>query len=149
MEFDIFNSFRDRQITKKITKNEGQIRVLKSRNIKDNLIEDIENYDCYINEINNLSIHKFLNKKNVVLMPNLTYSPRATFLPKNTITDGSVALLTMKNGSRIPTKKDLEFYNTKEFHKFYKVARNYGTRSLNIDSNSVFFFGLLKSTTNE
>ncbi len=149
MEFDIFNSFRDRQITKKITKNEGQIRVLKSRNIKDNLIEDIENYDCYINEINNLAIRKFLNKENVVLMPNLTYSPRATFLPKNTITDGSVALLTMKNGSRIPTKKDLEFYNTKEFHKFYKVARNYGTRSLNIDSNSVFFFGLLKSTTNE
>ena len=63
---------------------------------------------------------------------------------ENTITDGSVALLTLKNGSRLPTEKDLEYYSSKEFEKFYRVARNYGTRSLNIDNNSVFFFGLLK-----
>lgn len=146
MNFDIFNSFRDRQITKKITKSEGKIRVLKSRNIKDNTIEDIENYDCYINNIESLAVGKFLNSENIVLLPNLTYYPRATFLPKNTIADGSVALLTLKNGSRLPTEKDLEFYNTSEYHKFYKIARNYGTRSLNIDNNSVFFFGLLKET---
>ena len=34
----------------------------------------------------------------------------AQFLQKNTITDGSVALLTLKNGSRLPTEQDLEFY---------------------------------------
>jgi DNA (cytosine-5)-methyltransferase 1 len=51
---------------------------------------------------------------------------------------------TAKNGSRKPTKKDLEYYGSKEFEKFYRVARNYGTRLLNIDNNSVFFFGLLK-----
>jgi DNA (cytosine-5)-methyltransferase 1 len=79
------------------------------------------------------------------MIPNLTYYPRASFLPKNTITDGSVALLTLKNGSRLPTEKDLEYYSSKEFEKFYRVARNYGTRSLNIDNNSVFFFGLLKN----
>lgn len=146
MNFDIFNSFRDRQITKKITKDKGKIRVLKSRNIKDNSIENIENYDCYINDIKDLAVSRFLNNENVILLPNLTYYPRATFLPKDTIADGSVALLTLKNGSRLPTEKDLEFYNTEEYHKFYKVARNYGTRSLNIDNNSVFFFGLLKDT---
>jgi DNA (cytosine-5)-methyltransferase 1 len=78
------------------------------------------------------------------MVPNLTYYPRASFLPGNTIADGSVALLTLKNGSRLPTEKDIEFYGSKEFEKFYRVARNYGTRSLNIDNNSVFFFGLLK-----
>jgi len=78
------------------------------------------------------------------MIPNLTYYPRATFLPKNSIADGSVALLTLKNGSRLPTKKDLEFYSTKEFENYYRVARNHGTRSLNIDNNSVYFFGLLK-----
>ncbi|MDD2387405.1 MAG: DNA cytosine methyltransferase [Bacteroidales bacterium] len=144
LKFDIFQSFRDRQITKQHTKGNGKIRVLKSRNIGKNKILELENYDCYIDDIKNLTVAKFLNREDVVMIPNLTYYPRASFLPKNTIADGSVALLTLKNGSRIPTKKDLEYYGSKEFEKFYRVARNYGTRSLNIDNNSVFFFGLLK-----
>jgi len=144
MNFDIFQSFRDRQITKKITKKEGNYRVLKSRNVGNNEVLEIDNYDCYIDNMENLAVAKFLNRDNVVMVPNLTYYPRASFLPKNTITDGSVALLTLKNGSRLPTEQDLEYYSTKEFEKFYRVARNYGTRSLNIDNNSVFFFGLQK-----
>jgi len=145
LNFDIFQSFRDRQITKKITKDEGSYRVLKSRNVGNNEVLEIDNYDCYIDDMENLAVAKFLNRDNVVMVPNLTYYPRASFLPKNTITDGSVALLTLKNGSRLPTEQDLEYYSTKEFEKFYRVARNYGTRSLNIDNNSVFFFGLLKN----
>ncbi|MGJ1350672.1 DNA cytosine methyltransferase [Sphingobacterium siyangense] len=145
MKFGIFQSFRDRQITKGITKSSGKYRVLKSRNIGNNQVLEIENYDCYINDTEKLSVAKFINREDVVMVPNLTYYPRASFLPKDTITDGSVALLTLKNGSRTPTEKDLEYYSSKEFEKFYRIARNYGTRSLNIDNNSVFFFGLLKS----
>jgi DNA (cytosine-5)-methyltransferase 1 len=144
MKFDIFNSFRDRQITKQITKENGKFRVLKSRNVGNNEVKELENYDCYIDDTANLAVAKFLNRDDVVMIPNLTYYPRASFLPKDTITDGSVALLTLKNGSRFPTEKDLEYYGSKEFEKFYRVARNFGTRSLNIDNNSVFFFGLLK-----
>ena len=143
MELNIFESFRDRQITKKHTLNSGNIRVLKSRNIANNDIKDIENYDCYINEIDSFVISKYLNKNNIVLVPNLTYNPRATFLPKNTIADGSVALLKPKNNVDI-TSKHLEYYSSKEFTEYYKIARNRGTRSLNIDNNSVQFFGLLK-----
>ncbi|MRJ09409.1 DNA cytosine methyltransferase [Ornithobacterium rhinotracheale] len=145
MNFDVFQSFRDRQITKKITKKNGKYRVLKSRNVGNNEIKELENYDCYVDDTENLAVAKFLNRDDVVMIPNLTYYPRASFLPKNTITDGSVALLTLKNGSRLPTEKDLEYYGSKEFEKFYRVARNFGTRSLNIDNNSVFFFGLLKN----
>lgn len=144
MKFDIFNSFRDRQITKKLTKENGVFRVLKSRNIGNNEVKELENYDCYIDDITNLAVSKFLNRDGVVMIPNLTYYPRASFLPKNTITDGSVALLTLKNGSKLPTENDLEYYSSKEFEKFYRVARNFGTRSLNIDNNSVFFFGISK-----
>lgn len=144
MKFDIFQSFRDRQITKDKTKEFGKIRVLKSRNIGNNEVKNFENYDCYIDETDNLTVAKFLNQEKVVMIPNLTYYPRASFLPKNTIVDGSVALLILKNGNRQPTEKDLDYYGSKEFEKFYRVARNYGTRSLNIDNNSVFFFGLLK-----
>jgi len=144
MKLDIFQSFRDRQITKSLTKNNGEIRVLKARNIGNNEIKDLANYDCYVDNLENLAVSKYINENNVVMVPNLTYYPRATFLPKNTIVDGSVALLTLKNGSRLPTEQDLEFYSTKEFENYYRVARNHGTRSLNIDNNSVFFFGLLK-----
>ena len=144
MKLDIFQSFRDRQITKSLTKNNGKIRVLKARNIGNNEIKDLKNYDCYVDHLENLAVSKYINENDVVMIPNLTYYPRATFLPKNTIVDGSVALLTLKNGSRLPTEQDLEFYSTKEFENYYRVARNHGTRSLNIDNNSVFFFGLLK-----
>ena len=143
MELDIFESFRDRQITKKHTLNIGKIRVLKSRNIDNNSIKDIENYDCFVNEIDSFVVSKYLNQNNIVLIPNLTYNPRATFLPKDTITDGSVALLKSKDNITI-TSEHLEYYSSEEFTEYYKIARNRGTRSLNIDNNSVQFFGLLK-----
>lgn len=144
MNLNIFQSFRDRKITKSLTKENGKIRVLKARNIGNNEIKNLENYDKYVDDYSKLAVAKYINEINVVMIPNLTYYPRASFLPKNTIVDGSVALLTLKNGSRIPTKNDLEFYSTKEFENYYRIARNHGTRSLNIDNNSVFFFGLLK-----
>ena len=140
LELDIFDAFRDRQITKKHLKSNGKYRVLKARNIGNNEIIDIENYDCYIDDISKFSIKKFLNK-DVILIPNLTYYPRATFLPKNTICDGSVAILSPK---KEVTNKDLEYFSSDEFRKYYKIARNYGTRSLNIDRNSVYFFGIKK-----
>ncbi|MBN8585680.1 MAG: DNA cytosine methyltransferase [Ignavibacteria bacterium] len=146
LNFNIYKSYRDRQITKKITKPKADIRVLKSRNIGSNKIIDIDGYDCYVNYTSNLDVLKFINNKEAVLVPNLTYYPRACFLPPNTITDGSVAILTLRNGSRKIHKKDLEYYNSEEFTRFYKIARNYGTRSLNIDNNSVFFFGIMKDS---
>lgn len=143
MQLDIFETFRDRQITKKHTLNSGKFRVLKSRNIENNGIKNIEDYDCFINEIDSFVVSKYLNQSDIVLIPNLTYYPRATFLPKNSIVDGSVAILKPKNGIEV-TKKHLDYYSSKEFTEYYKIARNRGTRSLNIDNNSAKFFGLLK-----
>jgi len=144
LDFDIFTAFRDRQITKKNVKDKGQVRVLKSRNIASNGIVNILGYDCFIDSEKSFTVGRFLNQPNLVLIPNLTYKPRACFLPKNSITDGSVAILTQKDGINI-TEKDLEYFATEEFAKFYSIARNLGTRSLNIDNNSVFYFGKLKS----
>lgn len=143
LTFNVFKSYRDRTITKAITKPSGKFRVLKSRNIGDNSIIDIPNYDCYIDDINNLDVAKYLNQTDCVLLPNLTYNPRACFLPKGCIADGSVAILTPNDNETI-TEKDLAFYATEKFSNFYAIARNRGSRSLNIDNNSVFFFGKLK-----
>ncbi len=143
MEFGVFNFFRDRQITKKHTLNKGKIRVLKSRNISNNNIISLDGYDTYLNEINSFAVSKYLNKKNVYLVPNLTYYPRACKLPENSIVDGSAALLFPKKDITI-NNKQLEFFASEEFTGFYRIARNFGTRSLNIDRNSVFFWGRKK-----
>ncbi len=143
LTFNVFRAFRDRVITKAITKPSGKVRVLKSRNIGDNEIVDIPGYDSYIDDIAGLDVAKYLNHEGCVLLPNLTYNPRACFLPKGCIADGSVAILTPIANERV-TEKDLAFYATKKFARFYAIARNMGTRSLNIDNNSVFFFGILK-----
>ena len=144
MEFGVFNFFRDRQITKKHTLNKGKIRVLKSRNISNNNIVSLDGYDTYLNEIDSFAVSKYLNKKNVYLVPNLTYYPRACKLPENSIVDGSAVLLFPKKNKKI-NNKQLEFFASKEFTAFYRIARNFGTRSLNIDKNSVFFWGLKKA----
>ena len=144
MRFGVFRAFRDRSITKKDTCEKGIIRVLKARNIATNSIVSIDGYDCYIDNVQNLGVSCYLNKPNCVLVPNLTYYPRACFLPKNCICDGSVAILETKDENIVVSEEDLAYYGTKEFSDFYKIARNRGTRSLNIDNNSVFFFGLLK-----
>ncbi len=142
LKFNIFKAYRDRQITKKHTSSEGKIRVLKSRNIVNQGVVDIKGYDSYINNIDSFAIAKFLNNNNAVLVPNLSYNPRATFLPNNSIMDGSVAVLIPKIEDLQITKKHLQYFSTDEFSQFYRIARNYGTRSLNIDTNSVFFWGI-------
>lgn len=146
LTFNVFKSYRDRTITKAITKPTGRIRVLKSRNIGDNTIIDIPDYDSYIDDVNNLDVAKYLNQTECVLLPNLTYNPRACFMPKGCIADGSVAILTPNENETI-TEQDLAFYATELFSHFYAIARNRGSRSLNIDNNSVYFFGKLKHTT--
>ena len=109
MEFGVFNFFRDRQITKKHTLNKGKIRVLKSRNISNNNIVSLDGYDTYLNQIDSFAVSKYLNKKNVYLVPNLTYYPRACKLPENSIVDGSAALIFPKN-NQIIKNKQIEFF---------------------------------------
>jgi len=144
LQFNLFKAYRDRSITKVHTKDKGKIRVLKSRNIGSNEIIDIPDYDCYMDDVSTLDVAKFLNQKNCYLLPNLTYNPRACVLPPNCITDGSIAIITPIDENIKITKNDLAFYATNEFTQFYSIARNMGSRSLNIDNNSVFFFGKFK-----
>ncbi len=138
LEFGKFKVFRDRQITKKHTKEQGKYRVIKSRNIGHGYIKDIENYDCYVDDISELAVKKYLDT-NVILVPNLTYNPRATRLPKGSVADGSAAILYTDD---VITDYDIDYFSSPEFNQFYRIARNFGTRSMNIDSISVNYFGV-------
>ena len=147
LKLDVFSVFRDRQITNSKLNSKSGIRVLKSRNINDNGTEilDIAKYDSFIDvDISSgLTVFKYLNAENIFITPNMTYKPRVMRKPKNCLVNGSIAILIPKNAERI-TDEQLAYFSSDEYRKFYQIARNYQTRSLNVDSCSVYFYGLLK-----
>lgn len=150
LEFNVFNVFRDRQITNSNTFNTPQnssIRVLKSRNINDDAtkIIDIEGYDTYMDcdEAKKMSAYRFVGNKNVYLTPNMTYKPRVMRNRENIIVNGSVAVLIPKDDIDL-TDEQMKYFSTEEYRSFYQIARNYQTRSLNVDATSVFFYGIKK-----
>jgi DNA (cytosine-5)-methyltransferase 1 len=146
LTFGCFDVFRDRQITNSILQQKGEIRIIKSRNINDDgsKILSIPDYDAYISSdiAKNLAVYKFLDSDNIYMTPNMTYKPRVISKPKGCLVNGSVALLIPKNNI-ILKPFQLNYFSTEEYRKFYQIARNFQTRSLNIDSASVYFFGLV------
>lgn len=148
MEFGLFDVFRDRQITNSnSSKKPKGVWVIKSRNINNDATEisHIKDYDQYVNkdDIKNFNVYNFLDSENIYITPNMTYKPRVCKKPKGTIVNGSVAILIPNKDIKL-TNEDMLFFSTDEYRSFYKIARNYQTRSLNIDKNSVFFFGKLR-----
>ena len=150
LDFDKFTVFRDRQITNSnTTQNKGKdcLRVIKSRNISDDGKEiiDIPGYDSYIKRdtVKNLSAYKFVGNQNVYLTPNMTYKPRVMCNSGNVVVNGSVAVLIPKEKMAL-SERQMEYFSSAEYRKFYQIARNYQTRSLNVDATSVFFYGVLK-----
>ena len=147
MNFDCFTVFRDRQITNSNISTTGDIRVLKSRNISDDgSIVDIEGYDSYINKdvLSQLSVNEYLTRDDVYITPNMTYKPRVMKKPKNVVVNGSIAILIPKSHIEL-TEKQCLYFSSVEYRTFYQIARNYQTRSLNVDSCSVFFYGILRN----
>ena len=152
LNFDIFDVFRDRQITNSNSKaqtkqSEQSIRVIKSRNIDDTgeHIVNIQDYDTFIqaDTLAKLSVRQYLNRDDVYLTPNMTYNPRVMQKQKGYVVNGSVAILIPKTNFLL-TKKQMLYFSSDEFRQFYRIARNYQTRSLNIDKNSVYWFGIEK-----
>ena len=149
MHFGIFNVVRDRQITKKQLVSEpgtNKIRVLKARNIADDgSIIDIEGYDMFmdVESAKKCAIYKYVGDRSVYLSPNMTYNPRVIRNTGQWIPDGSVAILIPIDGVKL-TARQMAYFATDEFRRFYAIARNYSTQSINIDKTSVFFFGALQ-----
>ncbi len=150
LTFNVFDVFRDRQITKSYllaAENDHSIRILKSRNIQDNSLQiiNIAGYDSFIDikDAKKFSVFDFCDRDDIYLTPNMTYKPRVIKKPKHVLVNGSVAILIPKKGIS-PTPKQLEYYVSDEYRNFYQIARNFQTRSLNVDACSVYFYGLLK-----
>ncbi len=147
LDFDKFTVFRDRQLTNKILSDCGDIRVLKARNISDDgcTILDIPGYDAFVSRETaaTLSVFDYLDDTSVYLTPNMTYNPRVMRKPAGILVNGSVAILIPKT-SFVLTDEQCLFFSSKEYREFYQIARNYQTRSLNVDACSVFYYGILR-----
>jgi len=148
LEFNVFDVFRDRQITKAntLTKPESKtLRVIKAKNITDKGdVTYIDNYDQYIYETKakELVAFKYVNDNSVYLTPNMTYNPRVIENYPDTIADGSTAILIPKFPFKL-TSIQKEYFVTDEYRRFYSIARNLSTQSINVDKKSVFFYGKL------
>lgn len=150
LEFNVFSVFRDRQITKSVStskKDDNSLWVIKARNINDDGlgVTHIDNYDVFLPKqvAESLYVARFLNDWNVYLTPNMTYNPRVIKNLPDTIPDGSVAVLIPRKPFRL-TDRQKAFFSTKEYRRFYGIARNLSTQSINVDNNSVFYYGVLK-----
>lgn len=150
LKLGVFDVFRDRQITKsnstKIS-SEGSIWVLKAKNIDDagGGVKHLEGYDAYISEgfAKQLSAYRYVDDASVYLTPNMTYNTRVIRNIKRTITDGSVAVLIPKSDFCL-SERQLEYFASEDFRYYYGIARNLSTQSINVDKQSVYFFGVLK-----
>lgn len=142
-----FDVYRDRYLSKKNTHSEGDIWILQARNIsrENQELIHIDNYDRYLhnNEISELSCYKYLNMPNVYLVPNMTYYPRMLSKPPNTLINGTVALLIPKQDYLI-TNSDIDFICSEKFERFYRIAMNHSTRTLNIDSSTIYYYCINK-----
>jgi DNA (cytosine-5)-methyltransferase 1 len=153
IEFNVFNVFRDRQITKSITNTESSsdsLWVIKARNIVDagGKAEKVESYDQYIPKdvAQGLAAFNYVNNKSVYLTPNMTYNPRVMENIDSVIPDGSTAVLIPKFDFKL-SPKQMSYFSTEEYRAFYKIARNLSTQSINVDKTSVFYYGRLKDDT--
>lgn len=151
LEFGVFDVFRDRQITKATTispieASKSALWVIKARNINDDgSVTHIDGYDVFIERSNaeKITAFKYVNDLNVYLTPNMTYNPRVIENLPDTIADGSVAVLIPKKAIRL-TKKQLAYYSSEEYRRFYGISRNLSTQSINVDKTSVFFYGVIR-----
>ena len=74
----------------------------------------------------------------------MTYNPRVINNIPNTIPDGSVAVLIPRVPMKL-TEQQMQYFSTQEYRRFYGIARNLSTQSINVDKTSVFFYGVLKN----
>lgn len=140
-----FDVYRDRSLSRKHMSDDthygSSVPVLQARNI--GIGEIVSSGECrYIREDQISDGWKKLRDRNdLVAVPNLSYYPRAAPVPDGFVPDGSAAILIPVSPGTIDVEA-LEWFSTELFFYYYRVSRNYSVRSLNVDSCSVYYFGL-------
>ncbi|MGV2855581.1 DNA cytosine methyltransferase [Glutamicibacter sp. AGC13] len=139
-----FDVYRDRSITKKNSSSEHGIPVLKARDIAKGEIHPVSEPSFIAEKDLPNAWKKIADNENLIVVPNLTYYPRAAFLPDGVVPDGSAAVLVPRNSVPI-SGETLLWFSSETFYFFYRIARNFSTRTLNVDRCSVFYWCIPKN----
>ncbi len=145
MHTDVFDFFRDRQITNSKVSNSGEIWVLRAKNVlEDGTIVHKAGYDKFIkrDDLHKFSVSRYLNSR-AIIMPSFTYITRATRLPDGCLVNGSIAILIPKINANVEINLDL--YATDDFKRYYEIVKNKAKFTLNMDSNSVYYIGVKRN----
>lgn len=134
-----FKAVRDRELSSKHYSERGSIAVFRGRDIPRSVVDGDMSASCFIDKLPR-SASGYQGISGAIVAPNLSYFPRARELPSGAVADGSAAVLIPLLA--MPTKRQVDFFSSEEFFWFYRVARSYATRSLNIDRISAHFWGL-------
>ncbi|WP_417289053.1 DNA cytosine methyltransferase [Corynebacterium variabile] len=145
--FGLFESWRDRSLSRKYSVMEG-VSVVRGRNLgtSGRIVKRVDDY--FVESSRASKIRETIECLGGVkfLAPNLSYSPRVVPYDKDIgfVPDGSCAVLY----GNLPYEKFEEFINfaaSPEFKHLYRFACNYATRSINIDSSLAYWWGVPSS----
>lgn len=134
-----FKVVRDRELKKSDLSTDVGFPVYRGRDIPREIKDElVPNLYLAPGRTEPKSSKHYATHLDALIVPNLSYYPRARELPKNSYVDGSAAVLLPRN--KINVQETISQISDPEFSAFYRIARNYSTRSLNVDSNSVFYW---------
>ncbi|MGO1538266.1 MAG: DNA cytosine methyltransferase [Leucobacter sp.] len=134
-----FSVVRDRELTSKDISHTGPHAVIRGRDIPRERGLDIEVKHFLVNGRRlPRAVSQYAGRDDALVVPNLSYYPRARSLPPGALVDGSAAVLLPK--SEIDLDQTIDLISSPEFTDFYRVARNFSTRSLNVDASSVYYW---------
>jgi DNA (cytosine-5)-methyltransferase 1 len=137
-----FSVIRDRELSNKQLADEGNRPVYRAANIP-RPGQEPERIRYLVGDKLPVASKQYRDEEFALIAPNLSYYPRAMRLPVGALVDGSAAVL-VPHDARAITENAIQYFSTRNFFYFYRIARNYSTRSLNIDSCSVHYWGLLR-----
>lgn len=141
MKLDIFESFRDRGITRSMRKSKGDLRLLRGSNIERGKLEPANSFSWIESKFIPNNVKRYFGKPGNLAVPNFTYYPRAIPMPNECVADGSVAILIPRKKEKLDPRQIL-FFSSEEFFYFYRVAMNLATRTLNVDKSSSYYWGV-------
>lgn len=140
--FGILGSWRDRTLSRKYATDDG-VEVVRGRNLAKGYL--VSTPDDYVvpTPIARRVTDKMNEKTHGVRFyaPNLSYSPRLVLRSEQDgVPDGSAAIL-FGNLDERGISGCLEFCNSDDFSRFFRIACNYATRSINLDSALSYWWG--------
>ncbi len=143
LKFGVFDIFCDSQIKPRDVTPHGDVRLLKLKEITDSGVCDVSDKSQFVSSaaIEKYTVAKYKNADNLYVAPRTNEVFRIVKKPKQSVTNGSLAILIPKCNITI-SDAQLEFLRSGEFREFYDIALNRQVVSIANDYGALDFIGI-------